>query len=339
MPRKARIDAPGAVHHIIGRGIERQRIFWDDQDRHHFVERLGIVLNETSTGCYAWALLPNHFHLLLRTGHAPLAHVMSRLLTGYVVTFNRRHNRNGHLFQNRYKSILCQEDLYLLELVRYIHLNPLRAGVVKTLPQLDRYPYCGHRALMGYGANEWQDVEKVLRLFGKRASSSRKRYRSFVEKGIALGKRPDLVGGGLIRSSGGWAAFKAQARERMHLKGDERILGDSDFVETVLEKAREQIERRYRLQAEGFDFAKVVSCVSNLLKIDSKEILLTGKQPLRVKARSLVCYWAVKKLGIAGTEVAKLLDMTQPAVSKAVQRGEKLALKNNLDLLKEKRNL
>jgi len=138
---------------------------------------------------------------------------------------------------------------------------------------------------------------------------------------------------------GGWAAFKAQARERVHLKGDERILGDSDFVETVLDKAREQMERRYRLQAEGFDFAKVVDCVSNLLNIDSKEILLTGKQPSRVKARSLVCYWAVQKLGMAGTEVAKRLDMTQPAVSKAVQRGEKLALENNLDLLEKKRIL
>lgn len=208
---------------------------------------------------------------------------MSRLLTGYVLTFNRRHNRNGHLFQNR----------YLLELVRYIHLNPLRAGAVETLQQLDRYPYRGHHALMGYDANEWQDVEKVLGLLGKSVSSARKRYRGFVEKGIARGKRPDLVGGGLIRSSGGWAAFKTQARERVHLKGDERILGDSDFVETVLDKAREQLEQRYRLQAEGFDFAKVVSCVSNLL------------------------------------------DMSQPAVSKAVQRGEKLALENNLILLEE----
>ena len=283
MPRKARIDAPGALHHIIGRGIERQRIFWDEQDRQRFVERLSRILKETFTGCYAWALLANHFHLLLRTGQAPIAHVMSRLLTGYVLTFNRRHNRNGHLFQNR----------YLLELVRYIHLNPLRAGAVETLQQLDRYPYRGHHALMGYDANEWQDVEKVLGLLGKSVSSARKRYRGFVEKGIARGKRPDLVGGGLIRSSGGWAAFKTQARERVHLKGDERILGDSDFVETVLDKAREQLEQRYRLQAEGFDFAKVVSCVSNLL------------------------------------------DMSQPAVSKAVQRGEKLALENNLILLEE----
>ena len=118
MPRKARIDAPGALHHIISRGIESRKIFWTDEDRDNFIDRLAAVLKETATGCYAWALLPNHFHLLLRTGNTTIATIMRRLLTGYVVTFNRRHRRHGHLFQNRYKSILCQEDPYFLELVR-----------------------------------------------------------------------------------------------------------------------------------------------------------------------------------------------------------------------------
>ena len=126
MPRKSRIDAAGALHHIICRGIEQTDIFVDDFDRDNFVERLGKILSETNTPCFAWALLPNHFHLLLRTGEVPLSTIMRRLLTGYAVSFNRRHRRHGHLFQNRYKSILCQDDPYLLELVRYIHLNPLR---------------------------------------------------------------------------------------------------------------------------------------------------------------------------------------------------------------------
>jgi REP element-mobilizing transposase RayT len=108
MPRKARIDAPGALHHIIVRGIERQRIFSDDQDRDNFVERLGNIVTETQTFCFAWALIPNHAHILLRTGQTPLATIMRRLLTGYGVSYNRRHRRHGHLFQNRYKSILCQ---------------------------------------------------------------------------------------------------------------------------------------------------------------------------------------------------------------------------------------
>ena len=108
MPRKARIDAPGSLHHIIFRGIERRKIFRDDTDRNNFVERLGNVLTDTGTPCYAWALIPNHVHLLLKTGNVPIATVMQRILTGHAAYFNRRHKRHGKLFQNRYKSILCQ---------------------------------------------------------------------------------------------------------------------------------------------------------------------------------------------------------------------------------------
>jgi putative transposase len=119
MPRKARIDAPGALHHIIARGIERGKIFKDDLDRNNFLERFGTIVLETDTRCYAWALIPNHFHLLLKTGGVPIATVMRRLLTGYAGFYNRRYRRTGHLFQNRYKSILCQEDVYLKEKLRY----------------------------------------------------------------------------------------------------------------------------------------------------------------------------------------------------------------------------
>ena len=235
MPRKARIDAPGALHHIICRGIEQTEIFRDDADRDSFVERLGRVISETNTPCYAWALIPNHFHLLLKTGNVSITTVMRKLLTGYAVTFNGRHRRVGHLFQNRYKSILCQEDSYLLELVRYIHLNPLRARLVNSIRHLDGYKYCGHSILLGKRKNHWQVSNYILKLFGKRVSSSRKHYREFVEKGVLMGKRSDLIGGGLIRSVGGWKALKAFSQLKIHIKSDVRILGVSDFVESVLE--------------------------------------------------------------------------------------------------------
>ncbi len=164
MFRRARIDAPGALHHFICRGIERRKIFWEDSDRDDFLKRLQTILGDTETPCYAWALMPNHFHLLLRTGNTPIARVMRQLLSGYAGRFNRWHGRAGHLFQNRYKSILCQEEPYLLELVRYIHLNPLRAQQVATLKQLDRYRYSGHSALMGHRPNEWHAIDSALRL-------------------------------------------------------------------------------------------------------------------------------------------------------------------------------
>lgn len=333
MPRKARIDAPGALQHIICRGIERRRIFWTDEDRDDFLQRLATVLVETQTPCYAWALMPNHFHLLVRTGNAPVAQLMRRLLSGYAGNFNRRHHRCGLLFYNRYKSILCQEDPYFLELIRYIHLNPLRAKLAATLDELDHFSFSGHSVLIGNSSQPWQSVDAVLRLFGKRASAARMAYRQFVEKGIALGRRKQLSGGGLIRSLGGWDAVKEKRRSREHIRGDERILGDSDFVEAVLAVQNERMERCYALSARGYDFQAVVRRAGEVLGIDENLVLLPGKQPQRVQARDLVCYWAVRELGMRTVAVARLLSLTQPAVSQAVCRGERFSRAQGLELI------
>ena len=335
MPRKARIDAPGALHHIICRGIERRKIFKDDIDRNSFVDRLGRILSETQTPCFAWALIPNHFHLLLRTANVPITTVMRRLLTGHAVSFNLRHRRCGHLFQNRYKSILCQEDLYLMELVRYIHLNPLRAELVSNMAELDRYPYCGHSALTGSKKNPWQHVDDVLYFFGKRLPTCRKKYHNFVEKAVEQGRRSELTGGGLVRSSGGWGVLKSMQRMRVHLKGDERILGDSDFVESVLRTANENLERKYRLKAAGYDFDRIVDRVADIFQLKPAEILSATKQRHRVKARRLLCFWAVKKLGMSSIVVADRLGITQPAVSRLVQSGERMAIDKNILLEEE----
>src|SRR4030043_718168 len=147
MARQSRLDAPGTLHHVIGRGIEGSKGFRDRGDREDFLGRLAKLCEAKALGVYAWALLETHFHLLVRSGNQSLPQSMRQLLTGDVVNFNRRHKRYGHLFQNRYKSILCEEDTYLLELTRYIHLNPLRARLIEDMKGLDRYPYGGHSAL------------------------------------------------------------------------------------------------------------------------------------------------------------------------------------------------
>ena len=260
MPRKARIDAPGALHHIICRGIERKHIFRDNSDRENFIDRLGNILIDTATTCYAWALIPNHLHLLLRTGSTPIVTVMLRLLTGHAVYFNRRHRRHGHLFQNRYKSILCQEDVYLLELVRYIHLNPIRAKLVPDMTGLGKHPYSGHSVLVGNLKNKWQDREFVLACFDKKVSKAVRQYRMFVEEGLGKGKHPELTGGGLIRSLGGWVEAKKIGYRQGRLKGDERILGDSAFVDNVLRNAEEKIDRSYKLKMQGYGLEHLVSC-------------------------------------------------------------------------------
>ncbi len=335
MPRKARIDAPGALHHIIVRGIERRKIFYDNADRDNFLERLEVVLTETTTPCFAWTLIPNHLHLLLRTGSTPIATVMRRLLTGYAVTFNRRHRRHGQLFQNRYKSILCQEDLYLLELVRYIHLNPLRAGIVKELKELDKYPYCGHSVLMGKNKRKLQDTDYILRFYNSKHLTAHRRYREYVEKGLGDGRRPELVGGGLVRSAGGWSVVKAMRRGFERMKGDERILGEGDFVEAVLKAAQENLDRKSRLEAAGYGFDWLVGRVARRLGIEPKDVLAPGKYAQNVKARSLLCYWGTRELGMTTIDLARRLNLAQPTVSQAVTRGQKIAEDNRLNLIEK----
>jgi putative transposase len=324
MPRKARIDAPGALHHVIIRGIERRKIFRSDHDRTNFVTRLSELVPETKTDCCAWGILENHVHFLFRTGSVPVSVFMSRLLTGYAGWFNRKYRRHGQLFQNRYKSILCQEDPYLKELVRYIHLNPLRAGLVTSLEELDRYPWCGHGVLMNKTEQPWQNIEYVLGMFSDHRKEARRRYREFVEKGISDGRRPDLVGGGLLRSSGGWTALMGFRKAGLRVKGDERILGDSEFVENVLKTAKEALEEKYELKAHGYDFNRVVSRVAESMGIAPDEVTAFGKSPRTVKARALLCYWAHRKLGMTATAIARRLKIGQPAVSRLWRRGEQI---------------
>ncbi len=333
MPRGSRIDASGAVHHTMVRGIERSIIFKGDADRDQFVQRLGDVIQESQTTCYAWSLMSNHFHLLLRTGRTPISIVMRRLLTGYAVWHNRVHKRHGHLFQNRFKSILCQEDPYLQELVRYIHLNPLRAGLVNTLDELDAYPYSGHSAIVGNRGNSWQEIEGVLVLFGKRQGAARRAYRSFIEKGIAEGRRPELAGGGLIRSAGGWEGIKALRREKIYQRSDERILGDGDFVSQVLAEADEVFERRHALRASGFGLKKVAERVSEVMGIKAEEVWARGKYPKTVAARSLFCFWAVRELGVSMASLAQELALSIPAISNSVKKGEKIASSKGFRLI------
>ncbi|MGB5216724.1 MAG: transposase [Smithella sp.] len=329
MPRQSRIDTSGALHHVICRGIDRRKIFTDQNDYLLFLKRLADWLTETRTSCFAWALIPNHFHLLLRTGNVPISLLMKRLLTGYAVNFNRRHNRCGHLFQNRYKSILCQEDVYLLELVRYIHLNPLRAKLVSEYGSLAGYPYCGHGTMMGRRKIEWQDTQYVLGLFENELSTARSEYSRFVRSGIEQGRRTDLTGGGLLRSHGGWTGIKALRATGDYQKGDERILGDGTFVSEVLDKAEEKFKEEYRLRARGYNLDTLIKRVAQIIQVTPDEILDSLRDAKRTKARSILCYWATEKLGMPQSRLAQLLNRTQSTITYAVRRGKTIVEDNS----------
>jgi len=250
---------------------------------------------------------------------------MRRLLTGYAVSFSKRHRRHGQLFQNRYKSIICQEDAYLQELVRYIHLNPLRAKIVMDLGELDKYGYCGHCALMGNKEREWQEVEYVLGYFGNRVGDAGKKYRSYVEKGIEQGRRPELVGGGLIRSLGGWDAVKkTRLKGQDRIKSDQRILGGGDFVNEVLSESEKEFSLKYMLKSLGYDFERVSERVSEIFQLNKEYITGRGRQRDRVMARDVLCYWSATELRMSIVDIARNLDLTPAAISVAVQRGEEI---------------
>ncbi|MBI5064423.1 MAG: transposase [Desulfatitalea sp.] len=237
------------------------------------------------------------------------------------------------MFQNRYKSILCQEDLYLKELVRYIHLNPLRAGLVEGMPALDRYRFAGHGYLTGKQENGWQAVDDVLAFFGEDRRSARKAYRQFVMEGIALGSQPGLTGGGLVRSAGGWSAVQSRRRAGVFQKSDERILGDSDFVETVLADAQESLNNRYCLASKGICFGQVAAVVANLLSVEPQALIGRSKERVIARGRALLCYWLVRELGLPMAAVADRLKIAAPTVSVAVKRGKEIVRDEKLSLL------
>jgi hypothetical protein len=257
----------------------------------------------------------------------PIATVMRRLLTGYAQQFNRRHKRHGQLFQNRYKSILCEEDTYLLELIRYIHLNPIRGALVQDLEELGKFPFAGHSVLMGKRHRSFQDVDYVLGFFGKTASRARKSYRTFVSKGLEQGRRPELTGGGLLRSFGGWSGILELRSKEQRIKGDERILGSSEFAEGVLALAKEQFEEKARLKARGLDLNTLVKNVANYYRVAIGELKSATKRPKAAEARAVFCYLATRKLGEGVTEIARILHVTPSSVTKSARRGEAIVTK------------
>lgn len=317
MPRRFRLDAAGVLHHVVVRGIERRPIFLAAPDRRDFFERCGRLFAESATSCYAWAFLANHVHLLLRSGQVPLSKVMARLLSGYAARFNRSHRRSGHLFQNRYKSIICQEESYFKELVRYIHLNPVRARIVADIGGLNAYRWSGHAALVGRRTCEWQDTAYTLSSFGSVAS-----YREFVREGFDQGHRDDLTGGGVVRSHGGWAEIKSSP---VLVKGDERILGDSSFVMGILADAQQRSDRRMRIKQSGITIETIEKGVADLFSLKPEELYGPGRPRQIAQARSLVCFWAVRELGIPQKELSERFSISEPAITYAVRRGQEIA--------------
>jgi REP element-mobilizing transposase RayT len=298
----------------MARGIEKREIFRDRNDRHAFLERLSEIIIEGQAKLYAWALMPNHFHLLLRPQVASMVDIMRRLMTGYSVWHNRRHKRSGHLFQNRYKSIVVEEERYFLELVRYIHLNPIRGRLLSELSQLDTNPYTGHAVILGKQRYECQDVDWVLGWFGNQVGKARRKYRAFVKAGFQQGVREELRGGGLIRSSGGREKLAARPKEEREM-GDERILGDGSFVECTLKKCQKRQPRK------SASVEHILTEVCRKSRI-SQALILSGSRVRPVStARRLFLLRAYEEAGASYARLGRICGLAHTSVKQAIEKA------------------
>ena len=321
MPRQARLDSPGTLHHVIIRGIEKKDIVDDKYDRANMVTRLGELAEETETAIYAWALMSNHMHMLLKSGLSGLSQFMRRLLTGYAITYNIRHKRHGHLFQNRYKSIVCDEDTYFQELVRYIHLNPLRAKRVTSMTALDRYPWCGHSAVMGQRKRDWQEVDYVLSWFGKKKTNARKVYRKYIQDGIEEGRRDDLVGGGLVRTLGGWPQVVSLRKSKGGALCDERILGQDEFVARIISETDKRIKGQLSINERKAGAEKRIHEICEKEGVSIEELKGGSRRGKIPGTRIKLAIELVTDHGLTLAETARQLGVSTSAISKILSRN------------------
>ncbi|OGW59541.1 MAG: hypothetical protein A2V83_03035 [Nitrospirae bacterium RBG_16_64_22] len=324
MPRQARLDVPGALHHIMVRGINKTVLFEDKRDKARFLERLGGNVTEGKCSIYAWVLMDNHAHLLFKSGQDGISAVMRKLLTWYAQYFNRRHKRTGHLFENRYKSILCDEENYLIALVRYIHLNPIRAQIVKTIEELDRYSWSGHGTIIGTTTYPWMDVDLVLSQFsdGKRKAISQ--YRRFIMEGLGTERQPELTGGGLIRSQGGWSRVLALRRAGQKEESDERILGCGDFVHAIIRETEERQLRQTRLRRSRKGIGGIIREECGKHGVNEEELVQGSRRRKVSETRAVIACRCKQELGISGAEIARHLGVNTTSINRAVEKADGL---------------
>lgn len=288
MARKPRIEIAGGLYHIIARGNNRKRIF---RSRNDYLKFLGLLERQKAKQpffLYAYCLMPNHVHLLAEMREDPISRVMQGLLTAYSRYHNRKYRKVGHLFQGRYKAILCQEDRYLAELVRYIHLNPVRA---KMVARPEDYEYSGHRAYLGVDTSGLVDVEPVLRHFGANRRRAVNVYSQFVNAALGQERQPEY-----------------------YLAAEGRMLGDGEFVDELKHRIGDYVSRRDRRDGKA-DIEKIVKAAEKATGFQRKEFCSKRKNRQLVMVKEAIIVIG-QDSGVSARELAEVLGVDPSAVSK-----------------------
>jgi len=305
MARRPRVFAPEVLYHVIVRGNHRQVTFRTPADYQAYLERLARYLSQCQVRLWAYCLMPNHVHLLAETGNQPLSTFMQRLQQSYTMYFNRTHRKVGHLFQGRYKAIICDKDAYLLTLIRYLHLNPVRAKLVK---QPDAYPYSGHTAYLTGRANDVLDPTPGLEAFG-----GRRAYRRFVREGMGEGHQPDY-----------------------YAVEDQRFLGSEHFVEKWQSRIPAASSPRPRQS-----LSRALHAIATEVGMDVAELRSADRSWAVSQQRTKAAYLLIRQWGYRLSDVAAALHRDPATVSTLVTRltarfSEEPTLQRELDRLAKK---
>ena len=318
MPRMIRLESPGSLAHVMARGIDGKKIFADDEDRGEFLSRFSWHLRDRGLRCLAWCLMENHYHLLLRTTEDPLSKLMRPLNAGYARWFNKKHERRGYLYQDRFKSILCQDQEYARQLIRYVHLNPLRSGIVRSLEKLKHWKWCGHGYLLGVdgAARQFQDRKETLRRFGPSEGVAVKRYLSYLAESI---ESSSLEKAGLLSHSESFELFGSH-------KGWPAVIGDPDFAQKAMVRHEIGSHRKHRQADYSQVLRETASQICEKFAIKPEDLLRRGRQSIRSDARAFFCYRAHVEELLPLAIVARFFKITIPSAGALAQRGKKQAV-------------
>jgi REP element-mobilizing transposase RayT len=286
MSRPPRLEFAGALYHVIARGNEQRDVFRDSRDREVYLRRLSYYRSRFGFRLYAYCLMSNHVHLALETGEVPLSRIVLALHGSYAQAFNRRHKRVGHLFQGRYKAFLVQKSAYLLALVRYIHENPVKAGIVR---EPHRFRWSSDRFYRGEPPPPWLDTRGLVDLLGEYAGSAGRRYQAFMQ----------------LTTGGEYDDLKAY---------EQFVKGDESFARESFEMASES-RARWKWSVE--EIARAVACLTGL---NISELRGFSQSPERARARAIIGFIARRLGRIPLTKVAEFLHRDGTTLVKDLRR-------------------
>lgn len=311
----SRLDHPGSLHHVMGHGVGDEYVLGTDADRGSFLARMDFLGPSMDFKVYAWALMPNHYHLLIEVGSHKLHEIMHRLLGGFSKSFNRRHDHRGHVFMSRFKSILVCRDEYLYELVRYINLNPLRAGLVDNLSDLAEYPWTGHRGMIHGAEHLWHDVKTVLGAFGMDYDVSRGAYLSYLSAGIADGKSDLLESGNLRIGRSGVVVEKGSRSDQRRYDYVGTVLGSREFA---VESALNLDDRRRQTRSRGQEHSEVeaiIERICNQYSIDRNRLKGRSKGG-PVSAARITAARLLFEAGISKADISRRLNLAPSSITR-----------------------